>query len=413
MSQEINMAGLLEGIRAVEYAAFGVGPIAGLVLASLGAEIVKIESPRGGDPTRGFDAMEAKKISPDGHTITFEFTNRHKKSVTIDLAKPKGKEIAYKIIESSDVFFSNYLPQSLSRLGFDYKNLSNINPKLVYAASSSYGKNGPDSDKRAIDGLIMARSGLMMVSGELGDAPTQIRGMIADTTAGTYLAWAIVGALYARERLGIGQEVDTSLFGPLIWAQQWNISQILLGKQGIYREERAKSLPSIGNNYRCKDGKWIKVCTSPGGGKECWPEFCQVLNIQQLEEDVRFVDPNERVANAEALVKILDGIFIEKTRDEWIEYLKAKKASFLYEGIQEVSELSNDPQVRLNQYIIEEDHPILGRIRSVKFPVNYSGTPLVSEMKPAPKLGEHTVEVLRRVGYSQEDISRFGEHGLV
>ena len=407
------MAGLLEGIRAVEFAARGVGPIAGLVLSQMGAEVIKIEDPARGDPTRGYDTIGANLVSPGGHTIVFEFTNRDKKSVTIDLTKEKGREVVYRLIEKSDVFFSNYLPESLKRINLDYETLSKHNPRLVYASSSSYGNKGPDRDKRAFDALGLARSGLMMVSGEPGDPPTEIRGTIADCTAGTYLAWGIVGGLLARERLGIGQEVDSSLFGPLIWMQQWNVAQYLVGVAGRAREFRNKMLTPLGNSYQCKDGRWIMVSTGSGGGRDSWPEFCRVMGLERLEKDPRFEEMKKRETNAEEFIRIMDSVFVNKTRDEWAAHFKAQNVSFLYERIQEVPELAADPQALANDYIVEEDHPLLGHIKSVRFPVHFSRLPMAPVMKPAPRLGQHTDEVMLELGYSRPEIAALKKKKVV
>jgi crotonobetainyl-CoA:carnitine CoA-transferase CaiB-like acyl-CoA transferase len=404
------VAGLLEGIHAIEFAAHGVGPICGLVLAQMGADVIKIENPVGGDPTRGYERVGMVKVPPGGHTIVFEFTNRQKRSMTLDVSKPKGMEIALKMIDNSDVFFSNYLPKSLKRLGFDYETLSKRNPRLVYAASSSFGKNGPDSSKGAFDSMAIARSGLMMAAGEPNTPPVEIRGTIADNLGGTMLAFGVVSGILARERFGVGQEIDSSLFGPLIWLQMWNVGQVLAGSPAMERESREKPLNPLLGNYKCKDGRWLKLNayqTDP-----IWAEFCQVLNLESVGKDPRFADQVKRGTNSEELVRILDKKFLEKTRSEWVEYFKAKNVGFMYEEIKEVDELSSDPQALANNYIIDEEHPALGHIKSVMFPVHFSKTG-VTNLKPAPQLGEHTEQILTKLGYGHEEIAQFKKDKVV
>jgi crotonobetainyl-CoA:carnitine CoA-transferase CaiB-like acyl-CoA transferase len=404
------VSGLLEGIHVVEFAAHGVGPICGLILANLGADVIKIENPAGGDPTRGYERVGMVKVPPGGHTIVFEFTNRQKRSLTLDVSKPQGLEIIHKLIDNADVFFSNYLPKSLKRLGFDYETLSKRNPKLVYAASSSFGKYGPDNNKGAFDSMALARSGLMMAAGEANTPPVEIRGTIADNLGGTMLAFGVVSGILARERLGVGQEIDSSLFGPLIWLQMWNIGQVLVGSPPMERESRTKPQNPILGNYKCKDGRWLKLNayqTDP-----IWAEFCQVLNLGSIEKDPRFTDQVKRAANSEELVKILDQKFLEKARGEWVEYFKSKNVAFMYEEIKGVDELSTDPQALANNYIMDEDHPALGHIKSVMFPLHFSKTG-VSSLKPAPQLGEHTEQILKEIGYKPEQIAQFKKDKII
>ncbi len=397
------MAGLLDGIRVVEFAAHGVGPLAGLVLTQYGAEVLKIEHPVNGDPTRGYTRAGLLKVPPGGHTVVFEFTNRNKKSVTIDVSKDKGREIFFKLIKGADAFHSNYLPRSLKKLGFDYESLAKHNPRLVYATSSSYGKYGPDSNKSIFDAMAIARSGLMLSAGEPDDPPTEIRGTVADCAGGTFLAFGIIGGLLMRERTGKGQEIDSSLLGPLIWLQQWNVSSYLMGGEGMKRESRASVHNPIHNNYKCKDGRWLKLTAYQS--EDFWPEFCRVFGLEKLEKDPRYDSVEKREKNSASLVKLLDDMFITRTISEWTDFLKAREAGIMWEVIQDVPELGNDPQALANHYIEEEDHPTLGHIKSVRFPIHFGEAPQVPVLKPAPLLGQHTEEIMLGLGYSRSEIA--------
>jgi crotonobetainyl-CoA:carnitine CoA-transferase CaiB-like acyl-CoA transferase len=400
-----KLAGLLEKIRAIEFADMGVGPIAGVILAELGAEVIKIERPVPVRPANRISQnVEAKVPNTPPPNMSFEFSNRHKKSITIDLTKKKGKEIVYKLIEKSDVFFSNYLPGSLQRVGFDYNTLSKYNPKLVYVTSSAYGQNGPDSEKKAFDQLIIARSGLMMGCGEPDSPPVSIRGAVADTLASTFIAFAVVGGLLAREQLGTGQFIESSLLAPTLWAQYVNISQYLMSGRAPERLSNIDALTQLGSCFKCKDGRWLFVAIRQSAGPDVWPEFCQILGIESLENDPRFIDKINRQKNSIELVNILNNRFFTRSRDEWVQQFKAKNATFAYEVIHDITELPDDPQVLANNYIVNENHPVLGQIKRLRFPLNFNEAP-IPVLKPAPQLGEHTEDVLKELGYTSEELA--------
>ncbi|MBN1376624.1 MAG: CoA transferase [Dehalococcoidia bacterium] len=406
------MESLLKGIRAVELAAFGNGPIIGIILGDLGAEIIKIEHRITGDPARGISTMYGvNTLSPGGKNMIFEASNRNKKSMTLDLTKEKGRKIVYELIANSDVFYSNYRHNSLKRINMDYETLSKYNPKLIYGAASGFGKKGSDYDKRAFDPIGLARSGIMTASGERNGPPGYTVGAIADTLGATMTAFGIIGGLLARERLGIGQEINTSLIGSLIWTQYTNFEFALMRGQSLARHQRTQAKNPLANTYKCKDDKWIMM--GEPQADRFWHQFCQIIGIESLENDERFCDTLKRRDNSEELIKILDGIFATKTREEWLKYLKESGAKFAYDGIYTIEELTEDEQVQANGYIVKNDHPHFGHIKLVQFPIDFSRTPIDPEKKPAPEFGEHTEEVLLDLGYSWDDISRLKDEEII
>jgi crotonobetainyl-CoA:carnitine CoA-transferase CaiB-like acyl-CoA transferase len=404
------MKGLLDGVRVIEFAARGGGPIGGVVLGDFGADVIKIENPDGGDPVRDPNRWlpgGVRAVPPGGHGVAFELSDRNKRGITIDLSKEKGREIAYRLIEKSDAFLTNYEPHRLKRLSMDYETLSKINPRLVYAAASSFGNKGPDKDKQAFDWMALARSGMMMAVSEPDGAPGQIVGTIADCMGGTFLGFAVICGLLARERLGVGQEVNSALFGAMLWAQYAHISLYLMdGRTLPARQDRIHTNPTS-NNYKCKDGKWLNIMVRE------WPAFCQVIGIGHLEKDSRFDNPEKRQKNASELVKILDDIFSKKTRDEWIAYIKEKNAPIQYEIVNTIPDLPNDPQLIANNYIVEHEHPGLGKIKYMQFPFNFSKTPVDATRLPAPQLGEHNNDVLQEFGYNLEEIAQFKKDKII
>jgi crotonobetainyl-CoA:carnitine CoA-transferase CaiB-like acyl-CoA transferase len=401
------MAGILEGVRVIEFAALGGGPLAGLVLGDFGAEIIKIENPKGGDPSRVMFQPKERQIPPGNHSILYEFSNRHKKSITLNLSQEKGREIAYKLIEKADAFISNYFPRTLKKMGFDYENLSKINPRLVYATSPAFGKYGPDSDKQAYDPMAMARSGMLMAISGTDEPGSMIPGAAADMMGGTFLGFSVMAGILARERYGIGQEIDSSLFGPMLWAQYLNISAYYSGNPMMRKVPRNRTWNPISNSYKCKDGKWLYLISRD------WSELCRVLDLEGLEKEPRFTDEISRAKNRGELITILEEAFAGKTRDEWIEYFKTSQANLLYEVVNTVPDLADDAQILANNLIMDENHRGLGPIKMLKFPFNFSKTPVATARNAAPTLGEHTEEVLAEYGYSVEEIEQFRKDEVI
>ncbi|MFQ5924543.1 MAG: CaiB/BaiF CoA transferase family protein [Dehalococcoidia bacterium] len=394
----------LEGIRVLDWTLWQQGPAAAAMLGDLGAEVIKIEERVGGDPGRGLLTIAGVMAEVSGQwSFYFENFNRNKKGITLDIRKEKGREILYRLVEKSDVFVHNFRQGVAERLGIDYETLSRYNPRLIYAHASASGPQGPDSAKTGMDYTFQARSGLMASIGEPDLPPQRAPPGIADQMGATMLSYAILVALIARERKGVGQKVEASALGSMIWLQQLTLGQFfMLGAPppSLGRREAANPL---WNHYQCQDEKWIVLAMLQSD--RYWADLCQVLGREDLATDPKFDDMFRRSENHEELIDILDEIFRSKPRDEWMGMLK-EGGDFIFGPVNSPLDLAQDPQVVANHYIAEFDHPSLGAIKLVGIPFHFSETP--GELRlPAPEFGQHTEEVLLEIGgYSWEEIEK-------
>ncbi len=401
----------LEGIRVLDWTIWQQGPVASVMLADMGAEVIKIEERGSGDPGRGLTRSRGISLElPQGRGAYFESNNRNKKGIALDLKKEKGREIIYRLVEKSDIFVQNFRQGVAERLGMDYKSLVKHNPKLIYANASGYGPKGPDSAEPSFDYLGLARSGIMNIVGEPDMPPLGMVGGIADQTGAIMLAYGISMALIARERFGAGQELDVSHLGSMIWLEGLNVSTFLLVGKELPRHKRSEALNPLWNHYRCKDSRWIALAHLQPD--RYWADFCAAMGSPELASDPRFADMNDREKNHKELIPILDAIFSRRPLAEWMKILE-EKGDFIYCPVQRVSDLPSDPQAVENKYIQGYRHPVLGDIRVTGIPVALSETP-GSIRLPAPAFGEHTEEVLTMVaGYSWEEIAALKEEGVI
>lgn len=401
------MSGPLTGVRIVEISMFQQGPIAGTRLGDLGADVIKVE-PKEGDPGRGFMRIIGAQVGLKGHNYYFESNNRNKKSIALNLKDPKGKEIFLKLIDTADVFLTNMSIDAPAKIGLGPEDLMGRNPRLIYAHSSGWGRKGPDARALSFDYTGIARSGFMMCAGEAGSPPAQFLPGLGDEMGGLILAWAVTAALYAREKTGKGQLVDTSLMGSIITLAGLIMDAPAMLGQEFPRETRAAAGNPMYNHYRCSDDKWIAVAHLQPD--RYWPVFCKALGVENLEKDERFNSIEARGKNAPELVRIFDECFGTKTRDEWLAILE--KEGCIATAIKSPGEVCNDPQALANNYFIDVEHPEAGKLRQVGFPWDFSGTPAAWRM-PAPKLGEHTQELLSEIGYSESDIAQLRDSGAI
>ncbi|MEE8471970.1 MAG: CoA transferase [Dehalococcoidia bacterium] len=401
----------LEGIRVLDWTIFQQGPVATAMLGDMGADVIKIEDRVEGDPARGMMKVIGAIISQEvtGRNAYYENNNRNKRCITLDLKKDRGREIVYRLAEKSDVFVQNFRQGVAGRLGLDYETLSGYNPKLIYASATGWGPEGPDSGEPSADYTGIARSGFMSLAGEPDMPPQMVQGGIGDQTGAIMTAYGVVSALLARERFGIGQEVNASILGGLVFLQGVPMACALMAGVTRFRTRRAGAGNPLWNHYACRDGKWIAL--SHLQPDKFWPNVCRATGLEHLEHDPRFADLKSREDNREELIVLLDGVFASKDRPEWIALFK--EHGVMYAPVNEFYELADDPQVRANNYIVDFDHPVMGKTSVVGFPVTFSKTPM-SIRREAPEFGQHTEEVLQEVlGYSWDDIARLRDEEVI
>jgi len=400
-------AGPLDGVRVVEITMFQQGPVAGMRLGDLGADVIKIEA-KTGDPGRGFMKVIGAQVGLKGRNYYFEHTNRNKKSIVLDLKSKKGMEVFFKLIDTADVFLNNMSIEAPIKLGIGPDMLLARNPRLIYAQASGWGRKGPDANELSFDYTGIARTGLMMSCGERGTPPTQILPGMGDEVGGLMCAWGVTAALYAREKTGKGQVVDTSLMGSLIAMLGFILAAPAIMGQEFPREIRATAGNPLYNHYRCKDDKWIAIAHLDPD--RYWPKICNSVGIEELINDSRFNSIEARGKNAKELVAILDQRFASKTREEWMRILK--EGGCISTLIQTPSEVSNDPQAFANNYFIYVEHPLWDKIKMVGFPWDFSETP-ASWRRVAPGFGQHTEEILLELGYTMDDIANLRKEGII
>jgi crotonobetainyl-CoA:carnitine CoA-transferase CaiB-like acyl-CoA transferase len=406
------MGGPLEGVRIIELAGFLSAPTACYMLGDLGAEVIKIEDRVKGDPVRGMSAYFGGSLYLEGGiNIFFETANRNKKSITLDLKKEKGKKILHELVKISDVFCTNYSRKVCAKLGADYETLKQYNPKLIYAIATGYGSQGPESGKRAFDPIAQARSGIMYSVGEPESPPSQINGPVFDQMTGTLLAYGILAALTARDRQGTGQQVEVSLLGSGIHLQAYNVNIALLRGRPLARASRKTLKNPLANYFQCGDGKWLMFAEAQSD--RFWHDFCNALDIGNLEKDPKFATADERRKNFREITGLIEEVFKTKTREEWIKILQAKGGGISFSPILSLDELSSDPQALENGYIAGYDHPVLGKVKEVGIPVEFSATP-VKVNGHAPNFGEHTEDVLvNTCNYSWEEIEKLKNEEVI
>ena len=395
----------LSDIRVIELAHIMAGPVCGLMLGDMGADIVKVERLPGGDGTRAFLPPEVR-----GESAAFMMLNRGKRGLALDLRSHEGRALVRRLVSSADVIIENFRTGTMERMGLGYEELSTLNPRLVYCQITGYGRTGPLAHQGGFDLIAQGYSGLMSVTGEEpGRAPVKVGGPVTDITAGILAAFGVVSALFQRERTGKGQRVDTSLYEAGITQTYWQSAIALATGASPGPLGSAHPLTAPYQAFPTIDG-WINVGAS---NEATWTGLTEAVNAPELREDERFRTNSRRMASLDELVRVLVPHFLERTTDDWLERLE--DAGVPAGPVASVGEMLEHPQTYARDMVIEVEHSEAGTVRSLGTPVKMSASTLESGVKRsgAPTLGQHTREVLAEAGLRDVEVDRLMATGVV
>jgi len=392
----------LSGTRILDLSRILAGPYCTMILGDLGAEVVKVERPGTGDDTRTWGPPFA-----GGESAYYLCCNRNKKSIAIDLQKPRGVELVKEFARVSDVLVENFTPGLMQRFGLDYETLRELNPRLVYCSITAYGQDGPYRDRPGYDMVLSAVGGLMWITGERDGEPCKVGVAITDVVTGVYASGAIMAALLWRERSGCGQYIDCSLLDVQVSALANIASNYLVAGKEAQRWGTAHESIVPYQVFRTKD-RPIAIAVA---NQKLWVNFCKLIDKQEWTDDPRFASNPKRVENRAVLLPLVAEVLAAKTCAEWVELFVA--ASIPCGPVNNMQSLFADPQVLHRGMRAEVPHPTIGTLRLAGIPIRHSETPATIRLPP-PLLGEHTDEVLANVlAYPPEKIEALRQQGAI
>jgi CoA:oxalate CoA-transferase len=397
-----QMSKPLSDIRVLDLTRVLAGPFCTMVLSDLGAEIIKIEIPGTGDDSRAFGPFIGSR------SLYFLSINRGKKSISLNLKHPKGKEILLDLAKKADVIVENYRPGTMEKLGLGYEDLKAINPRIIYAAASGFGHTGPYSQRPAYDILAQAMGGIMSITGWQGSAPTRVGMSLGDITAALFTAIGVNAALYHREKTGLGQKVDVSMLD----------SQVAILENALVRYQAEKHNPEpLGNRhptitpfqaYKATDDYFVIAV----GNDSLWQTFCQAIERIDLLADARFTSNKLRTENIDALNSILEKVFISKSAQQWLDLFE--KVKLPCAPINSVDKVMSDEQILSRNMIVEVEDSIAGKVKIAGNPIKMTSIPEEILRGKVPEVGEHNQEVYAELlGYTAEDLRKLKQDGVI
>ena len=391
----------LDGIRVIDLSRVVSGPWCTMTLGDMGADVVKIEEPGRGDESRAFGPPFL-----GGEAPYFLSVNRNKRSCTVNLKHEAGRAIAWRLVAGADVVVQNFRPGAVARLGLDYESVAARHPRVVYCSISGFGEGGPDASRPGYDLIVQGESGLMDLTGEADGPPSRVGTSIADLTAGMMAAQGILLALYARHATGRGQHVHVAMLDAVASLLTYNAGNYFASGESPTR--RGNDHPSVVpyQTLRAKDG-WINLGIA---NDSLWVRYCDAVGRPDLRDDPRFAAAPDRVKHRDVLVPIIVELTASRTVAEWMDLLG--RAGVPCGRIRNVAEVCTNPQLTTRGKVFDHPHPTAGQVRMIGQPIELSATPGRIDHAP-PLLGQHTGEVLRAAGYTEDEIRAFRADGVV